>query len=491
MTTNSAAGLRRPISLASRVTWLVVIAMTLVFLIFNWISIKLLDQHFAEMDEEELHLMVASVVGALREVNNDYDAARLQRAVQGHPAVYYYIASATGETLYAPADGPNLVRFASTESPVDLASGQDMTIWEENGKHYRGAVFRAGSADDLRAKYTIAVAMDIEEHLTFTESFTRMQWWTIGVVMCIAILVAWTAVRWGHMPIRRANEKIRAITSSKLHMRLEPKEVPIELEETINSFNAMLGRIEDGYSQLANVSADIAHELRTPVTNLTTQTEVAVGQPRSAEEYRDILYSNLEELGRLKRMINDMLFLAQTENAPDSLHLEAVNLTKTIRGLFEYFEAWVEEQGISLQLKGEVGAITADREMLRRAITNLLSNAIRYTPRGSSITVRLWQDAETVSISVENPGPKIPSQALSRVFDRFYRVDPSRQSRGDGAGLGLVIVKTIVEAHNGKVQAESDDALTRFTISLPRTFSKRCVCDQPTEVLSAKRMRRR
>src|SRR5690625_6336491 len=100
----------------------------------------------------------------------------------------------------------------------------------------------------------------------------------------------------------------------------------------------MLGRIEDGYAQLANVSADIAHELRTPVTNLITQTEVAVGQARSAEEYREILYSNLEEFGRLNRMVNDMLFLAQTENAPDNLRLETLNLTETIQGLFEYFE---------------------------------------------------------------------------------------------------------------------------------------------------------
>lgn len=473
MAPKNASILKRPISLASRVTLLVVVAMTLVFLIFNWISLKLLDQHFAEMDEEELRIMAGSVIRELVEVSNGYDAASLQRVVRGHPAVYYYISNALGETLYATAGGPNLAAFASTESPVDLVSRREMTIWEENGKHYRGAVFRSGSADAPEAKYTIAIAMDIDEHLSFTRSFTRIQWWTIGVVMWIALIVAWSAVQWGHKPIRRANDKIRAITSSKLHMRLDPAEVPIELQETINSFNSMLGRIEDGYSQLANVSADIAHELRTPVTNLMTQTEVAVGQSRSAEEYREILYSNLEELGRLKRMINDMLFLAQTENAPDSLHLETVNLARIIHGLFEYFEAFAEDNGIALKLIGEVDAITADREMLLRAISNLLSNAIRYTPRGSGVTIRLQQDAEATSISVENPGPKIPPEALSRLFDRFYRVDPSRQSEGGrgGSGLGLVIVKTIVEAHHGKVRAESDDACTRFTITLPRTAS--------------------
>ena len=451
-------------------TWLVGLAMLLVFLIFNWLSVRSLDQHFAEMDEEELGVIASSVVRALGEVHDNSDAQALQRAVRGHHGVYYYVANAAGETLYAPRGGPDLARFTANERPIDLASEQEMSVWAENGTHYRGAVLQIGGDDTLGERYTIAVAMDIGHHLTFISSFKRIQWWTVGVVMCIAILVAWGAVRWGHKPIRRANEKIRAITSSKLYMRLDPKEVPIELEETISSFNAMLGRIEEGYAQLANVSADIAHELRTPVTNLTTQTEVAVGQARSADEYREILYSNLEEFGRLNRMINDMLFLAQTESAPADLHLETVNLTETIQGLFEYFEAWVEDQGVSSQLKGRAAPIRADQGMLRRALSNLLSNAIRYTPRGETVTVTLSQNEQTTTISVENPGEKISEEELPRLFNRFYRGDPSRQRKGDGAGLGLAIVKSIVEAHGGKVGVESDDARTRFNILLPRVI---------------------
>lgn len=468
--TNRSAIAHRPASLASRVTWLVGLAMLLVFLIFNWISVRSLDQHFAEMDEEELGVIASSVIRALGEVHDNSDAQALQRAVRGHHGVYYYVANAAGETLYAPRGGPDLARFTANERPTDLASEQEMSVWAENGTHYRGAVLQIGGDDTLGERYTIAVAMDIGHHLTFISSFKRIQWWTVGVVMCIAILVAWGAVRWGHQPIRRANEKIRAITSSKLYMRLDPKEVPIELEETISSFNAMLGRIEEGYAQLANVSADIAHELRTPVTNLTTQTEVAVGQARSANEYREILYSNLEEFGRLNRMINDMLFLAQTESAPADLHLETVNLTETIQGLFEYFEAWVEDQGVSSQLKGRAAPIRADQEMLRRALSNLLSNAIRYTPRGETVTVTLSQNEQTTTISVENPGEKISAEDLPRLFNRFYRGDPSRQRKGDGAGLGLAIVKSIVEAHGGKVGVESDDALTRFDVLLPRVM---------------------
>ena len=472
MTIKKPAIFSRPTSLAARVTWLVAIAMTLVFLVFNWISIGSLDRHFAEMDEEELGVIARSVIRALGEVHDDGDAQALQRAVRGHHGVYYYVADAAGETLYEPMEGPDLARFVVNERPVDLTDASEMTIWEENGMHYRGAVIQVGGDDSLSERHMIAVAMDIGGHLAFIESFKRIQWWTICVVMCIAILMAWIAVHWGHRPIRRANEKIRAITSSKLHMRLNPREVPIELEETVASFNGMLERIENWFSQLENFSADIAHELRTPVTNLTTQTEVAVGQTRSADEYREVLYSNLEEFWRLNRMINDMLFLAQTGNDPRNLDLEIVNLTETIQGLFEYFEAWLEEQGVLLQVKGRAVPIRADREMLRRALSNLLSNAIRYTPRGETVTVRVSQNEQATTISVENPGERIPAEDLPKLFNRFYRGDPSRQRKGDGAGLGLAIVKSIIEAHGGKVRVESDDALTRFEVVLLRAPSE-------------------
>ena len=442
MTIKKPAIFSRPTSLAARVTWLVAIAMTLVFLVFNWISIGSLDRHFAEMDEEELGVIARSVIRALGEVHDDGDAQALQRAVRGHHGVYYYVADAAGETLYEPMEGPDLARFVVNERPVDLTDASEMTIWEENGMHYRGAVIQVGGDDSLSERHMIAVAMDIGGHLAFIESFKRIQWWTICVVMCIAVLMAWIAVHWGHRPIRRANEKIRAITSSKLHMRLNPREVPIELEETVASFNGMLERIENGFSQLENFSADIAHELRTPLTNLITQTQVGLGKSRSLED------------------------------DPRNLDLEIVNLTETIQGLFEYFEAWLEEQGVLLQVKGRAVPIRADREMLRRALSNLLSNAIRYTPRGETVTVRVSQNEQATTISVENPGERIPAEDLPKLFNRFYRGDPSRQRKGDGAGLGLAIVKSIIEAHGGKVRVESDDALTRFEVVLLRAPSE-------------------
>lgn len=457
----------RPVSLAIRVTALVGLAMMLVILAFNWISIRSLHQHFEEMDEEELGVITSSIVEALKDMTYRNDARSIQRAVRGHHGVYYYVTSESGEVLYVPSTGPNLAKLVQNEPPTTKNTPRRMAIWAENGSHYRGAVIDAGYERGLKQKYKIAVAISIDTHLVFIEDFKRIQWWTLCIVMCIAILVVLFAVRWGHLPIHRANEKIRSITSSRLDTRLNTNEVPIELEETIRSFNGMLDRIQEGYSRVASVSADIAHELRTPVTNMTTQTEVVLGQPRTAEEYRETLYSNLEELGRLGRMINDMLFLAQTDNTRENLHLEPVNLKRIIEGLFEYFEAWVEERGVSLKLTGDVPLIRADEDMLRRAISNLLSNAIRYTPSGSQVTVQLHENAGLTMISVDNPGSRIPPEEIPLLFTRFYRGDPARTRQTDGAGLGLAIVKTIIEAHGGTVRVDSDDRVTRFSIELP------------------------
>ncbi|TSP14818.1 MULTISPECIES: Cu(+)/Ag(+) sensor histidine kinase [Cupriavidus] len=463
--------IRRPASLALRVTALVGIATTLVFLAFSWLIVRALEHHFAEQDAGELRAVADAVVKPLRDAGMNADDGSLRRrlagAVAGHHGVFYYVANTEGTTVYA-SGGPKLSSLVASKSPTETINTRKLATWQEQGKSYRGAVLRVdGGAGRNADRYTVAVAMDIDFHLSFLEDFKRMLWLATCVVLCIALLVAWLSVQWGHRPIRKVSARIRAIRSSQLNVRLNPHEVPLELEELVASFNDMLARIEDGFVQLANFSADIAHELRTPVTNLTTQTEVALGQSRSAEEYREVLYSNLEEFGRMSRMIGDMLFLAQTENDPRNLHRVEMDLGNTIKGLFDYFEAFAEDRNVTLRLQGRIEPIRADREMLRRALSNLLSNAIRHTPRGAAVTVRLGQDQGRTTVRVENPGSKIADEDLPRLFDRFYRVDPSRQRKGEGAGLGLAIVKSIVEAHGGDVHVASDDTVTRFDILLP------------------------
>ena len=202
-----------------------------------------------------------------------------------------------------------------------------------------------------------------------------------------------------------------------------------------------------------------------------TQTHVALSRPRSSDDYREVLYSNSEEYERLARMISDMLFLAKSDNGLMVPRTETVDLAIEVRELFEFYDALAEDQGVTLELAGD-GTVDAERLMIRRAISNLLSNAINHTSRGGCVSVRIEQaEGRGVRLSVENPGDGIAEEHLSRLFDRFYRVDPSRQRSTDGAGLGLAITKSIVAAHKGTVHAFSKDGLTRFEIVFPAAAS--------------------
>jgi two-component system heavy metal sensor histidine kinase CusS len=198
-----------------------------------------------------------------------------------------------------------------------------------------------------------------------------------------------------------------------------------------------------------------------------TQTQVALSRARTIDEYREILYSNMEEYERMAQMVGDMLFLAQADNGASEKETTDLDLAVEVRALFDYYEGWAEERGVSLALEG-AAKTTGDRLMLQRALGNLLSNAIRHTPAGGTVRVRLGtSDDGGVEIMVENPGTVISPEHLPKLFDRFYRVDPSRQRNGEGAGLGLAIVKSIIDAHGGKIDITSAAGRTTFQIVLP------------------------
>jgi two-component system heavy metal sensor histidine kinase CusS len=263
-------------------------------------------------------------------------------------------------------------------------------------------------------------------------------------------------------------ERATHITATKLDQRLSLNDVPPELAELAHHLNQMLARLEEAFQRLSDFSSDIAHELRTPINNLMMQTQVALSRSRDAESYREILESNAEEYTRLARMIADMLFLAKADNKMTHIASEEIDLKIEVQELFEFYEALAEEKQVKLQVTGEAH-LQADRLMLRRAISNLLSNALRYTPPKECILVTLKQDEAYIELAIQNPGSGIPAQHLPRLFERFYRVEQARQhSDGEGAGLGLAIVQAIVLAHHGEIRAESVDGVTSFSLRLPR-----------------------
>lgn len=285
--------------------------------------------------------------------------------------------------------------------------------------------------------------------------------WLAGVLL--AFVLGWEVVRRGLLPLRRLSLQAAAIHPQQLRLRLDAHQQPQELQGLSSALNLMLERLEEGYSRLSRFSEDLAHEMRTPLNNLMGQNQLALNQPRSAEEYENLLVSNQEEYERLARMIDNMLFLARAEKPEAMLQLKPLNLSKLGDRLCEYFEGMAEERQMQMRNLAQ-GGLIADTSLLVRALANLISNALRYGSAGSVVTLRSRVHALGLDIEVANQGEPIAAQHLPRLFDRFYRCDPSRAQPGDSGGLGLAIVQSIMQMHKGQVLVDSQPHETRFIL---------------------------
>ncbi|MCJ8297727.1 MAG: heavy metal sensor histidine kinase, partial [Pseudomonadales bacterium] len=272
----------------------------------------------------------------------------------------------------------------------------------------------------------------------------------------------------GLLPLYLIKQQTLGITAKQLNQRMSSERLPIELSDLIVALNQMLERLDNSFKRLSEFSNDIAHELRTPVTNLLTQTQVAISRPRDSDTYQNILASNAEELQQLSKMIADMLFLAKAEHGFELPSNSDIDLATEIHALFEFYEALAEEQKISLQLSG-TGNIVGDRLMIRRAINNLLSNAILHTPVNSVIQFSIDSTENELSLKVQNPGVTILAADIPYLFERFYRSNKTRSRHNtEGTGLGLAITQAIVKAHNGEISVASEAGMTCFTIVFNR-----------------------
>ncbi|MHC6227296.1 heavy metal sensor histidine kinase [Pseudomonas sp. X10] len=286
----------------------------------------------------------------------------------------------------------------------------------------------------------------------------------LGVLLA-SVLSYWVA-RVGLRPLLALSAEAQALAPPRLDGRLQTHDLPPELAQFAGAFNVALDRVSQAYSQLEAFNADVAHELRSPLTNLIGQTQVALTRGRSAEHYFEVLQSNLEELERLRSIINDMLFLASADQGSKATALTSASLAEEVATTLDYLDYILEDAQVSVQVSGDAQA-PIEKAQLRRALINLLNNAVQHTAAQEVIQVRIDGGPEEVSIAVSNPGPAIPDEHLPLLFERFYRVDAARSSGGGNHGLGLAIVKAIALMHGGSVFVHSEGGANTFGIRLP------------------------
>jgi two-component system heavy metal sensor histidine kinase CusS len=286
----------------------------------------------------------------------------------------------------------------------------------------------------------------------------------------LATGLGYIAVQRGMAPLRLVIGKANEISTNRLRARLAVTAVPAELLELGSAFNAMLDRLEEGVQRLSGFAADLAHDLRTPINTLLMETQVALSRPRTLDQYQAALASNIEEYERIGRMIENTLFLARADSAQLAVKPARLHLAQELGRIAEYFEGMAEEAGVVVALRHVDAVVDADPILFQRAVSNLVSNAIRHSRQGSAVVIDAVTVADGVSVRVANQGEPIGAEKLQLVFERYYRGDPSRGAAPDGAGLGLAIVRAIMDLHRGRVTAQSSVAgETCFALDFPGT----------------------
>jgi two-component system heavy metal sensor histidine kinase CusS len=281
----------------------------------------------------------------------------------------------------------------------------------------------------------------------------------------LVTILGYLIARLGLKPLVKLSQEAQELSPKNLSQRLQLSELPAELSNLGASFNGALGRLESAYQQLEVFNADVTHELRTPLANLIGQTQVALSRDRSAEQLVEVLQSNLEELERLRAIVNDMLFLTRADQGERASRLASVSIADEVNKTVEFLDFIMDEADVTVRVQGDASA-QIEISLFRRAVTNLLHNAIQHSKAKAEIIVDVTDDQSEVRIAVSNPGEEISKEHLPRLFDRFYRVDSARSNSTESHGLGLSIVKAIAQMHNGSVFASCRNGVTVIGFSV-------------------------
>ncbi|MWL89842.1 heavy metal sensor histidine kinase [Cupriavidus sp. SW-Y-13] len=430
-----------------------------------------LGNQLQSRDESELVGEVLLVRHLLREVTDEMeirtDTHRFADIAMGHEGLILVVRTRDGEPLMTLNPHNETLPPLRVLPAATAPDKSHLETWHpRNGVPSRGmaALGQIGNTDRTveiivlsDAGYRVALMREYRSEL-------------LGAVLCGAIVAAalgFLLARRGLRMLRRMASDAAAVTTSRLATRLDVGGAPEELRELAGALNAMLARLQDSFTRLSQFSADLAHDFRTPISNLVGTTQVALAQRRTPAEYEAVLESNLEEYERLSRMIENMLFLARADNAQVALGARSLDARAELDKVAEYFEAVAADRNLTLAVSG-VATVMADQTLLRRAIINLLDNAVRHAPTGSTVRMVVSRPkAGWTAITVANGGPAIDAEALPQLFGRFYRADPSRRNSASSTGLGLAIVDTIMRLHGGSVSVQSVEDDTRFELAFP------------------------
>lgn len=360
-----------------------------------------------------------------------------------------------------------------------LASKKPVTFFRErrssDGERYlmrSGVVYAEGEYGKGHGPpFYVALGAPLGQNRRILREFTLAYVAIIPAALILSSFLGWIMAGRALTPVLEVAQAAQRISGSNLSLRIPTRRAGDELDYLILTFNRMIERLEASFRQMKQFSADVSHELRTPITGIRGQLEVALFTAKTTEQYREAMFNALQDIDRLSQIVRALLLLSQAESGQVVLQKVRLNLGEIVGDLVEQFQIPAEEAGVRLtaNLSGECFA-DVDRVQIERMVTNLLSNALKFTPAGGEVRTTVQTFNHTVELIVEDTGRGIPTESLPHIFDRFYRVPGTgtAPTPEQGLGLGLSFVAWIVKAHNGKIEVDSAPGKgTRFTIKLP------------------------
>lgn len=426
---------------------------------------------FSSRLEKENELFLVNNVLVLKKIIESQDKTTqesfreaLNEEVILEPSVSHYYVRLVNEKGAVFMETPSMEQWVPI-SQFAVLTQKDLKhyptkYWVSNNKDHHKKHFllinaSVNSNGKIGDHWQIQIAKDISTQWECIADFRRGLFIVLSLGVVGSALLGVIVTRKGLKPLREMTRSTERITVARLQERLDPACWPRELGILAVAFNEMLNRIEEGFTRLSQFSGDLAHELRTPITNLLGESEIILSRKRTHDEYREVLESGIEELSRLSSMIDDLLFLARVENPRAAIQVNTVDTKKIMKDICDFYEALSEEKGITLSYQGE-GVVKADPAMVRRVMSNLVSNALKYSSEGKRVHLSTYRDIASTHIVVRDEGEGIAKEHLPHIFDRFYRVDSARSQYTGGTGLGLAIVKFIMDLHKGCVTIESE-----------------------------------
>jgi two-component system heavy metal sensor histidine kinase CusS len=477
----SSAEAGRPTARFSPRAWSITVRLTLLYTLSAFAMLLLatafLHRFYASKLEWEDTEFLAQRVQVMRAMLRDYPGNR--QALEAEVAMgsvspfvekpYVRVLDHEGRTLIESPDmDRNLAPAVFPPPAAATLTPHQARAWQSpEGISY--LMMAAAAADGAAPPRLIQAALSVSREETLMADYRRKLALVLLAGTLLSAGLGIVVARRGMRPLAHITDAVQRVSASKLYERVGEADWPQELCSLAAAFDGMLGRLEDSFARLSRFSADLAHELRTPINNLMGEAEVALSRARTAEEYRQVIESSLEEYQRLARLIDSLLFLARAESGKASLQLAPCDTLREMEAVREFHEAVAEEQGVAVTCRGEV-RLWADATLLRRALSNLLANALRYTPRGGQVTLAAeLAEGGAVALRVSDTGCGIAPEHLPRVCDRFWRADSARANHPEGTGLGLAIAKSIMDLHGGSIEIDSEPSRgTTVTLLFPQ-----------------------